>query len=186
MRNRTLAVMSLLLMLGVLGACKKPPVTTPQPAPQEPARPTPTPAPEPPIKEVPPPDFPKEPPVEKTDQTADVINQSGVLKTVHFGYDQFDIREEDRPILQANAAWLKSNAKWKVRIEGNCDERGTTKYNLALGERRANAVREYLVSLGVPAPRIRIVSYGEEHPLDPGHNETAWAANRRGEFYVEP
>lgn len=185
MRNRTLAVMGIALLLSVAGACKKPPVTTPQaPAPVEAARPTPTPPPEPP-KEVKS-DFPKEPEVVKQDESADVVNQSGVLKTVHFGYDQADIRDEDRPILQANAAWLKSNSKWKVRVEGHCDERGTSKYNLALGERRSNAVREYLASLGVPASRIRIVSFGEERPLDEGHNETAWAANRRGEFYVEP
>lgn len=184
MRNRMLVMTILLtLSLGLTGSCKKPPKTAPAPPPVETPQPTPTPSPEP-IKEVPPEPF-KPPPVESHEESVDEINGKGILKPVHFDYDKSDVRPEDRPILQANAAWLKSNPKWKVRIEGYCDERGTIKYNIALGERRANAVREYLVSLGVDASRIRIVSFGEDRPVNPNHNEEAWAANRRAEFYVE-
>jgi peptidoglycan-associated lipoprotein len=88
-------------------------------------------------------------------------------------------------VLQQNGDWLLGNPQYNIRIEGHCDERGTIEYNLALGERRASAVRDYLVSLGVDAFRIRIVSYGEEDPADPGHDEAAWARNRRGVFVIE-
>ena len=79
---------------------------------------------------------------------------------------------------------LKRNPSWVVTIEGHCDERGTAEYNLALGERRANAARAYLVSLGIPADRLRTISYGKEFPFDPGHDEAAWARNRRAHFVV--
>jgi len=186
MQNRAL-VMIFLTAICLTAACKKPPVVTPQPpAPAEvPAAPKPTPPPEPPVKEVPPETF-RQPTVETREESVEEINQSGVLQTIHFDYDQSEIREEDRVILQGNAAWLKSNPKWKVRIEAHCDERGTLKYNLALGERRADATRSYLASLGIDSSRMRIVSFGEERPADAGHNEEAWARNRRAEFFVEP
>ncbi len=184
MRNRILVVTTL-AALSFTGACKKPPVVTPQPPapaeapPSKPARP-----PEPPVKEVPPETF-QQPPVQIHEDSVDDLNQRGVLQTIHFEYDQSEIRAEDRAILQANAAWLKSNPKWRVRIDAHCDERGTLKYNLALGEGRAAATRAYLVSLGIAEARMRIVSYGEERPIDPGHNDEAWAQNRRAEFFVE-
>ena len=87
-------------------------------------------------------------------------------------------------MLDANAALLKQNMSWAVTIEGHCDERGTAEYNLALGERRAVAARAYLVSLGVPADRLRTVSYGKEFPFDPGHDESACAKNRRAHFVI--
>ena len=89
------------------------------------------------------------------------------------------------PDLNANAEVLKKYPTWVITIEGHADERGTAEYNLALGERRASAVREYLVSLGVDSQRIRIVSYGEEQPADPGHTEAAWAKNRRAVSVIE-
>jgi len=185
MPNRILAVI-ILTVLCFTGACKKPPVVTPQPSTAA-ESPTARPAPpaQPPVKEVPPETF-QQPPVQVRDETVDEINQRGDLQTIHFDYDQSEIRAEDREILQANALWMKSNPKWRVRIEAHCDERGTLKYNLALGERRADATRAYLASLGVDSSRMRIVSYGEERPADPGHSEEAWAQNRRAEFFVEP
>ena len=79
---------------------------------------------------------------------------------------------------------MKKNPRWVVTIEGHCDERGTAEYNLALGERRANTARDYLVSLGIPAARVKTVSYGKEFPFDPAHNEGAWAKNRRAHFVI--
>jgi peptidoglycan-associated lipoprotein len=99
-------------------------------------------------------------------------------KTVYFEYDSSNIRSEDLPVLDAHASRLASSGS-RVRIEGHCDERGTREYNLALGESRANTVRRYLMSRGVASSQIEVVSYGEERPADPGHNETAWSRNRR-------
>ncbi|RMF47475.1 MAG: peptidoglycan-associated lipoprotein Pal, partial [Deltaproteobacteria bacterium] len=104
------------------------------------------------------------------------------LQRIHFDFDQFTLSPEARDILAANAALLNANPGLKVRIEGHCDERGSDEYNLALGERRAVAARDYLVSLGVAADRLSTISYGEEMPLDAGHDEAAWAKNRRAEF----
>ena len=101
------------------------------------------------------------------------------LKDIHFDFDKYDIRGGDAKILDANAAWLKSNDNL-VLIEGHCDERGTNEYNLALGERRANAVKQYLVAQGVPAQRINTISYGKERPEVVGSDEGAWARNRVG------
>jgi peptidoglycan-associated lipoprotein len=106
------------------------------------------------------------------------------LKDVNFDFDKSDIRPDARDLLKKNAEWMKANPKSKVQIEGHCDERGTNEYNLALGERRANAVKKYLSSLGVEADRLYTISYGEELPLDPGHNEEAWGKNRRAHFLV--
>jgi len=86
--------------------------------------------------------------------------------------------------LQANADLLRKYATWQITIEGHCDERGTAEYNLALGERRAITARDYLVSLGIPATRLKTVSYGKEFPFDPAHNETAWSKNRRAHFVI--
>jgi peptidoglycan-associated lipoprotein len=103
---------------------------------------------------------------------------------VNFTYDSFTLSAEAKTILEHKATWLKENSQVRVQIEGHCDERGTTAYNLALGERRANTVRQYLVVLGVNAARLRTISYGEEFPLDPGHTEEAWARNRRAHFVI--
>ena len=107
------------------------------------------------------------------------------LKDIHFDFDRFDIRPGDAEILRKNAEWLKGNPKVFVTIEGHCDERGTVEYNLALGEKRAKAAENYLVSLGIKASRIKVISYGKSKPADPGHNEEAWAMNRRAHFVVQ-
>ena len=112
------------------------------------------------------------------------VFESKLLKDIHFDYDKYDIRREDEGILRENAAFLKKNPKMKIQIEGHCDERGTVEYNLALGERRANNTKRYLVSLGITSNRISTISFGKERPLDPGHNEEAWAKNRRAHIVV--
>lgn len=100
--------------------------------------------------------------------------------TVHFEYDKYAITSEDRDILQRQASWLQKYAQVRVSIEGHCDERGTREYNLALGARRANAVKEYLVSLGVSSARMDTISYGKERPICTESNESCWSQNRRG------
>ena len=110
--------------------------------------------------------------------------KSAEIEDIHFDYDKSVLRPEDREILKRHADWLKQNKNATVVIEGNCDERGTTEYNLALGERRANEAMNYLVGLGIEKERIKTISYGEERPLDPGHNEEAWAKNRRDHFVI--
>ncbi len=105
-------------------------------------------------------------------------------KRIHFAFDSADLTEDSRLILKKKAKVLLKYPNIKVVIEGHCDERGTNEYNLALGERRAKAAYEYLILLGVDADRMKIISYGEERPLDPGHNEEAWAKNRRDEFRI--
>lgn len=109
---------------------------------------------------------------------------SSELGTIYFGYDSFSLSSEARGTLKTNAEWLKSNSTATIQIEGHCDERGTTEYNLALGEKRANAVRDYLVKLGVASSRVSVISYGEERPSDPGHDESAWSRNRRAAFVM--
>jgi peptidoglycan-associated lipoprotein len=108
------------------------------------------------------------------------------LADVFFDFDKYDIRPGDAKTLDANANWLKSNPNHLVLIEGHCDERGTNEYNLALGERRAKSTMNYLVSQGVQANRITIISYGEERPQCTEHTEACWAKNRRAHFLVKP
>jgi peptidoglycan-associated lipoprotein len=112
------------------------------------------------------------------------ILESKLLKDIHFDFDKYDIRSGDAEILKGNAALLMKHPTVKIQIEGHCDERGTIEYNLALGERRANSAKKYLVSLGMPADRISTISYGKEKPLDPGHNGEAWAKNRRDHLII--
>ncbi len=107
------------------------------------------------------------------------VFESKWLKDTHFDFDRYDIRPGDAEILKENASLLKKYLKVKIQIEGHCDERGTIEYNLALGERRANNTKQYFISLGISPDLISTISYGKERPLDSGHNEEAWAKNRR-------
>ena len=107
------------------------------------------------------------------------------LGTVYFAYDSYDLSPTSLATLRENAEVLKAYRDHGVVVHGHCDERGTIDYNLARGEKRASSVRDYLASLGVEASRIRIVTYGEERPVDPGHTEAAWSKNRRAAFVVE-
>jgi peptidoglycan-associated lipoprotein len=108
------------------------------------------------------------------------------LKDIHFDFDRYDIRPGDAQILDENAKWMKRNPNFAVLIEGPADERGTNEYNLALGERRAKAAMNYLVSQGVAAGRFTIISYGEERPQCTEKNEACWSRNRQAHFLVKP
>ena len=121
---------------------------------------------------------------EKTPGIAGEVFESSMLKDIHFDFDQYNLRPGDASVLRENAALLKKYPNVKVQIEGHCDERGTVEYNLALGERRANGAKEYLVSLGISQSRISTISYGKEKPLDPSHSEVAWSKNRRAHTVV--
>jgi peptidoglycan-associated lipoprotein len=114
----------------------------------------------------------------------DDLNRSSPLRPVFFELDSSDLSTEGQRVLDGNAAVLKQHATWTITIEGHCDERGSAEYNLALGERRALSARAYLISLGLPADRLRTVSYGKEFPFDPGHDESAYAKNRRAHFVI--
>lgn len=151
----------LTMMLLVAPACKKKgdttPVTTRPPTPEVVAPP---------------------PPVDEP-QTV-----SANLQRVNYDYNSSSITSSGRTGLGANASVMKDHGDLKVEVQGHCDERGTTEYNLALGQRRANAAKDYLVSQGVSPSRLTVVSYGEERPLERGGTESAWAANRRAEFRI--
>ena len=123
-------------------------------------------------------------PIRQTELARELVFEEAgrELQTVYFDYDSAKLKTRAKAKLERAADWLKRNPKVNVRIEGHCDERGTNEYNLALGERRALSARRYLVSLGINPDRIFTISYGEEAPADPGHNEGAWAKNRRCEF----
>lgn len=108
-----------------------------------------------------------------------------ILEDVFFDFDKYDLKEEARDALSKNAEELKNNPSVQIIVEGHCDERGTEDYNLALGEKRAKAARDFLVRLGVASGRITIISYGESRPFDPRHNEEAWAKNRRAHFVIK-
>ena len=181
--------LGILLMTLAVGCGKQPPATA---APAPSAFPGAVAAPAPPAPGPPPsPVFGNDAPVTSTplgswnDRTIDEINgPNSPLKPVYFAYDSDEIDDPAKTALAANAELLRSYATWIVTVEGHCDERGTAEYNLALGERRALAARSYLVSLGIPADRIRTVSYGKEFPFDPGHEEPAWSKNRRAHFML--
>ena len=183
------SIAGLMLCVLVVSACggKKPPVARPLPPPPTPAgsgsasRP---PAPPEPVAE--PTIVPPEPVRDERISSAslDDLNKNSPLKPAFFEYDSSELTSDAQRALNENAGVLKQYPAWTVTIEGHCDERGTAEYNLALGERRAVAARAYLVSLGVSADRLRTVSYGKEFPFDPGHDETAYAKNRRAHFVI--
>ena len=123
------------------------------------------------------------------DSLAAIGQTTGAVKTmlatlIHFDYDKAIIRAGDASVLDQKVSILQANPGLRIRVSGHCDERGSDEYNLALGNRRATAAKQYLVSHGIDASRIETVSYGEERPMDPGHDEEAWAKNRRDEFEI--
>jgi len=117
-------------------------------------------------------------------KTLEEVNADMPLNMIHFDFDKYFIREDAMSVLEANASWLRKYTTVKILLEGHCDERGTEEYNLALGEKRSKSTMDYLISLGIPAERIKIVSYGKSQPIDPGHNEIAWQKNRRAQFII--
>jgi peptidoglycan-associated lipoprotein len=177
--------MSVLLISGC--AKKTPPVArTPPPPPPAPSS-TATRPPSPPEPIAEPTVVPPEPALDESGldtRSLDEINRDSPLEPVFFELDSAELTTEARAILARNAEALKQNSSWMITIEGHCDERGTAEYNLALGERRALAASTYLLSLGLPATRLRTVSYGKEFPFDPARTEEAYAKNRRAHFVI--
>jgi peptidoglycan-associated lipoprotein len=185
--RRSVALILFTAMTAV--ACgKKAPVETPQPPPPAPPpavqpKPTPPPPPPPPRNEPPP------PPRVPTDAeifaswSLDQLNEKGLLVDVYFAYDVADLSDQARGSLGKNADVMKKWPTTKVMVEGHADARGTSEYNMALGERRASAIRDYLVSLGIAAARVTIVSKGEEEPSCRDEAESCWSLNRRGRFF---
>jgi peptidoglycan-associated lipoprotein len=138
-----------------------------------------------PAEQVPAPDFGGDTTGSQPVESSDVDRGSMGLEDVFFDFDRFDLDSGDREILAANGRLLREQAEASILIEGHCDERGTVQYNLALGEKRAQQVRDYLMSLGVSAEKLEIVSYGKERPFASGANEAAWSQNRRAHFVVK-
>lgn len=175
--------LGLILAAGLLvtaGCCTKKPA--PAPAPEVKVEPTPTPVPVPVEEPIAAPVA--EPVAEALPADLEELNKKGYLKDIFFDYDLYDVRADQRDAMAANAEWLKKWPTVKVQVEGHCDERGSNKYNMALGDKRANAARDYLVSLGIDASRITTLSYGEERPFVEGQTEDAWSQNRRAHFVV--
>ena len=178
------AVLCLVLGLGA-AACGKDQQVALTPPPPEPTTPTAPPAP-------PPPPAPTPAPAPRAltedeifaQKSLDQLNKERPLSDVFFELDSSSIRDDARGSLTANADWMKRWTGTRINIEGHCDERGTAEYNLALGERRANAVKAYLVELGVPGDRITVVSKGKEAPFCTESNESCWQQNRRGHFII--
>lgn len=185
----------LLVVVATATACsrKKPPVARPTPPPPSagavgggapPPPPAPLPEPEPPVASV-----PVEPAISGTSvdynaRSLDELNRESPLQPVFYGYDSSDVAGDMQAALTKNAEILRQYPSWVVTVEGHCDDRGTAEYNLTLAERRAQSARAYLISLGIPAERLKTVSYGKEFPFDPGTTEEAYAKNRRAHFVV--
>jgi peptidoglycan-associated lipoprotein len=204
-RGSFLVVTSLLVLAVVGSGCAKRPATTQAAAPAPTGTASTTPSPMQPTAPAPAPVTPAPPPAVAAPTPGTTATPAPAptpaptarpaprdfaavpdLRDIYFDFDKYDIRPADARTLDANAAWLKSNPNHLVLIEGHCDERGTNEYNLALGERRAKSTMNYLVSQGVQANRITIISYGEERPTCTEKAEACWARNRRSHFLVKP
>lgn len=179
MKKLLIYSLAIILVFSLVSACKKKPKEVPPPPPQTQEQP--------PVERVEAPVV-QEPQLSEEElllqKSLDQINREKPLGTVYFDYDRAVIRDDARATLDGNAAWLKRFRTIKVLVEGHCDERGTEEYNLALGEKRAKAAQDYLLSTGVPADRMKIISYGKSQPVNPGHDESAWQMNRRAQFLI--
>ena len=168
----SVTLVALILTFLFVGCAKEePPPPTAEAQPRPAAPPPPPPAPAPPA--------PAPAPLISQQEFQEFQNQD-----INFDFDKYDLRPDARSLLDRKATFLNRNSSISVMIEGHCDERGTSEYNLALGERRANAAKQYLTTAGISAGRLRTTSYGKERPLDQGHNEVAWARNRRAHFVI--
>jgi len=185
-RSIALLIACAALLTAVACGKKTPPVARPTPPPPPPAETAPPRPPAPPEPAREPVSVPPDPVRDDAISSAslDELNKNSPLKPVYFELDSSDLSAANQKTLDEDAALIKRYSSWTVTIEGHCDERGSAEYNLALGERRAMAARTYLISLGIAAARLRTVSYGKEFPFDPGHDEAAFAKNRRAHFVI--
>ncbi len=178
MKKSLVLSLAILLVLSFSISCKKKPQEVPPPTPQAQEQPKAEKVEQPPVV--------KQPVLSEeeifAEKSLEEINKEKPLANIYFDFDKFFIRDDAKPILEANAAWLNKYKTVKILIAGNCDERGTEEYNLALGEKRAKSAMDYLGTLGIPADRMKILSYGKSQPTDPGHDEAAWAKNRNDQF----
>lgn len=188
-RARHLAFVILLVAAVTMAACRRNPpqvAAAPPPAPPPPTAPAPPPPPPPP----PPPSRPAPASAPLTEdeifarKSVEQLNAERPMADVFFDYDQSEIRDDARGALQKDADWLRRWTSTQVTVEGHCDSRGSSEYNLALGTRRANAVKDYLASLGVPVNRVTVVSKGKEQPFCSEEAESCWQQNRRGHFVI--
>jgi len=180
MKKAIILSLACFLVFNFLVSCRKKVEEVPPPPPQ--------------VKEQPKVEKVEEPPVVKEPElteeeifmrkSLEEINNEAPLNMVHFDYDKYFIRDDAKPVLEANAQWLNKFKTVEILIEGHCDERGTEEYNMALGEKRAKNTFDYLVSLGISSNRIKTISYGKSQPIDPGHNEISWQKNRRAKFTI--
>lgn len=185
-RTAGLVTLCIVVSLGAAACGKKPPLPAPAPPPPPPTAPAtpPTPPPPPP----PPTAAPAPAPLTEDDvfarKTLEQLNAERPLGDVFFDLDESTVRGDARGPLQKNAEWMKRWASTRISVQGHCDERGSAEYNLGLGDRRANAIKDYLVSLGIGADRITVVSRGKESPFCTDSNESCWQQNRRGHFVI--
>jgi peptidoglycan-associated lipoprotein len=179
MKKLIIYSLAIVLIFSLAVACKKKPKEVPPPPPQVQEQPK--------VEKVEPPVV-QEPQLTEEElflqKSLDQINREKPLGTIYFDYDKALIRDDARGTLDGNAGWLKKFKTVKVLLEGHCDERGTEEYNLALGEKRAKAAQDYLLSSGIAGDRMKIISYGKSQPVNPGHDESAWQMNRRAQFLV--
>ena len=205
---RVRSSMNLLIVMGVVigslalaGCPKRPeviqagPAAVGPPAAVAPTTPPPTVTPAPPspqaggetavTRPTPPTEVPVQPAQPPTAPPTVAPLAASPLKDLFFDYDKSAIKDDQKAALNEDIAWLKANAGAKATVEGHCDERGTAEYNLGLGERRAKAVKDYLIAAGIAADRLSTISYGKERPFVLGHDESAWKWNRRGHFTVQ-
>ena len=186
-RSELCATLVLIAALSGTACHGNPKPTPPPPAPAPPPAPPPATTPPPPPPPPAPKPAPAAPPTEEEvfrTKTLEQLNSEKPLGDVFFALDESDLTEQSRGTLGKDLEWLKKWTSTKIMVEGHADSRGTNEYNLALGERRADAVRDYLVSLGVPTDRITIVSKGEEQPFCSEESESCWQQNRRGHFII--
>lgn len=185
--QRTFRGVILMIAVAALAVgCSSGPKATTAPVAETPVTTTPTPreVPEQVVSEPQTEAIPSEEVSEELPEDIQELNRRGYLEDVFFDTNRHELRPDGREALAKNAAWLQRFPSVVILLEGHCDERNTREYNLALGERRASAVRDYLVSLGVPGERVRTISYGEERPFAAGHDESAWRLNRRAHFVI--
>lgn len=180
MKKVIILSLTILLVLSSFVSCKKKVEETPPP-------------PTPQVKEQPKLEKVEQPVVQEPELTEEEIfinksleeiNAEKPIQNIHFDYNKFDIRADAKSTLESNARWLSKWSTVKILIEGHCDDRGTEEYNLALGEKRAKSAFDYLISLGISADRLKVISYGKSQPLDPGQNEISWQKNRRDQFTI--